>query len=333
MPKQFLTLTDDDRSMIQLTMDRIRSIVEVEDIYIVTNKEYRGLVSRQLPEIPPENILCEPVGRNTGPCIGLGAMHIAHKLGDAMMFVLPSDHLVKYDSIFIQTMEDACEVAESGSYLVTIGITPDHPETGYGYIKFDPDRRLKRAFAVEQFVEKPSLETAKAYLASREYLWNSGMFIWKASTILESIRECLPETYAGLERVEAAIGTGDYDRVIDEEYRKMESASIDYGVMEKARSIYCLAGTFGWDDLGSWPAIGRVRKTNDFGNVVTGNVITVDTKASIIQGGDKLIAAVGLKDIIIVDTPEALLVCDKDSASDIKKVLDILKTFNKNEYL
>ena len=333
MPKQFLSLTGDGSTMIQLTVDRIKSLVALEDIFIATNENYRELVKSQLPGLPEENILCEPIGRNTAPCIGLGAAHIARKYGDALMLVLPSDHLIKYTSIFCQTLEDACAVAEQGDNLVTLGITPNTPDTGYGYIKFDPERTQSRAYAVERFVEKPDLETAKKYLMSGEYLWNSGMFIWRTSVILDNLRAHLPEMYAGLERIGEAIGTPEYEETLEKEFRAFKSVSIDYGVMEKAKNIYCLAGNFGWDDVGSWLAVGRIRKTNELGNVVNGNVVTIDTKRSIIQGGDKLIAAVGLRDIIVVDTDDAILICDKDSAGDIKKVLENLRICNKYQYL
>ena len=161
MPKQFLSLTDDGRTMLQLTVERILRLVAMEDIFIVTNRDYKELVRAQLPRLPEENILCEPAGRNTAPCIGLGAVHMEKRYGDAVMFVLPSDHLIKYDSIFINTLSDAAETAEQGENLVTLGITPDYPETGYGYIKFRPEETLGRAFRVERFVEKPDLETAK----------------------------------------------------------------------------------------------------------------------------------------------------------------------------
>ena len=333
MPKQFISLTGDGRTMIQLTVERIRSLVALEDIFIATNENYRELVRAQLPGLPEENILCEPIGRNTAPCIGLGAAYIAEKYGDALMLVLPSDHLIKYNSIFCQTLEDACEVAELGEYLVTLGITPDSPDTGYGYIKFDPTKKLRRAYSVERFVEKPDLETAKGYLASHEYLWNSGMFIWRAGTILENLRRYLPEMYEGLERIRQSIGAPEHGEVLEKEFRAFKSVSIDYGVMEKAKDIYCLAGNFGWDDVGSWLAVGRIRKTNEYGNVVDGNVVTIDTKNSIIQGKDKLIAAVGLRDMVVVDTDDAILICDKDSAGDIKKVLENLRICNKYQYL
>lgn len=333
LPKQFLSLTDDGKTMIQLTVERILPLVKMEDIYISTNRDYKELVRQQLPEIPEENILCEPVGRNTAPCIGLGAVHMWKKYGDAVMYVLPSDHLIKYTSIFLSTLTDAGEVAEQGENLVTLGITPDCPETGYGYIKFLPNQMLGRAFEVDRFVEKPDLETAKEYVASEQYLWNSGMFIWKVSTILKNLETYLPETYQGMNRIAAAIGTEEEELVLEKEFSAFQSESIDYGIMEKAKNIYILSGSFGWDDVGSWLAVGRIKKTNEFGNVIDGNAVTVDTKNCIIQGGKKLIATVGIEDIIVVDTEDALLICEKDSAGNIKKVLENLKICNRTEYL
>ncbi len=333
LPKQFLSLTDDGKTMIQLTVERILPLVAPEDIYIATNRDYKALVREQLPEVPEENILCEPVGKNTAPCIGLGAEHMKKKYGDAMMLVLPSDHLIKYNTIFINTLEDAVDVAAEGKNLVTIGITPDAPETGYGYIRLKSNERCRRAFKVDRFVEKPDLERAKEYLASEEYLWNSGMFVWKVSTVLENLQKYLPDTFAGLERIGAAVGTADEQAVLEKEFSAFKAESIDYGIMEKAKNIYILTGAFGWDDVGSWLAVGRIKKSNEFGNVIDGNVITVDTKNTIVQGGKKLLAVVGVKDLIIVDTEDALLVCDKHSAGSIKKVVENLQICNRTEYL
>lgn len=333
LPKQFLSLTDDERTMIQLTVERILPLVDMEDIFIATNQDYKELVREQLPELPEQNILCEPVGKNTAPCIGLGAIHIAKKYEDALMFVLPSDHLIKMNNIFLRSLRDACDVAEQGENLVTIGITPNAPETGYGYIRFDAEHALGRAFRVEQFVEKPSMERAKEYLASGQYMWNSGMFTWKVSTILENIRAFMPETYEGLQRIGQAIGTEQEKEVLTREFMGFKSESIDYGIMEKASNIYILTSAFGWDDVGSWLAVGRIQQTNEFGNVISGNVVTVDTQNTIIQGTKKLIATVGLENMIIVDTEDALLVCDKDHAGEIKKVLENLKICNRTEYL
>ncbi len=333
LPKQFLSLTDDERTMIQLTVERILPLVDMEDIFIATNQDYKELVREQLPGLPEQNILCEPVGKNTAPCIGLGAIHIAKKYEDALMFVLPSDHLIKMNNIFLRSLRDACDVAEQGENLVTIGITPNAPETGYGYIRFDAEHTLGRAFRVEQFVEKPSMERAKEYLASGQYMWNSGMFTWKVSTILENIRAFMPETYEGLQRIGQAIGTEQEKEVLTREFMGFKSESIDYGIMEKASNIYILTSAFGWDDVGSWLAVGRIQQTNEFGNVISGNVVTVDTQNTIIQGTKKLIATVGLENMIIVDTEDALLVCDKDHAGEIKKVLENLKICNRTEYL
>lgn len=333
LPKQFLSLTDDGKTMIQLTVERLLPLVDIGDIFIATNQDYVGLVYQQLPELPKENVLCEPVGRNTAPCIGLGAVHMARKYGDAVMMVFPSDHLIKYNTIFLKTLEAAAEAAEQGDRLVTIGITPDHPETGYGYIKFNPSGLAGNAFPVERFVEKPDLETAKAYLASEQYLWNSGMFIWKVSSILKNLERHLPDLYQGLCRIREALGTMEEQPVLEREFRAFRPESIDYGVMEKAEDIYILTGAFGWDDVGAWPAVGRIKKTNEFGNVIEGNVVTVNTRNTVVQGGSRLIAAVGLQNLIVIDTEDALLICEKDHAGDIRKVLENLKICNRTEYL
>lgn len=333
MPKQFLSLTDDGKTMIQLTVERISPMVKIEDVYVATNKDYKSLVLEQLPGLPEQNVLCEPVGRNTAPCIGLGAMHIAKKYDDAMMFVFPSDHLIKFNKMFIRTLQDACDVAKKDDNLVTIGIVPDYPETGYGYIKFDSQISDGNAYKVERFVEKPSLEVAKEYLATEEYLWNSGMFIWKTSSILKNLQKFMPETFESLKRIQDAIGTEHEETVLEKEFYGIQSQSIDYGIMEKADDIYILLGAFGWDDVGSWLAVERIKKTNEFGNVVSGNIITVNTHNCVIQGENKLIATVGLEDMIVVDTEDATLICSKDHAGDIKKVLENLKICNREEYI
>jgi len=333
MPKQFLSLTDDGKTMIQLTVERILSMVKLEDVYIATNKDYKRLVLDQLPGLPEQNVLCEPVGRNTAPCIGLGAMHISKKYDDAMMLVLPSDHQIKFNKMFLRTLQDACDVAEKDSNLVTIGITPDYPETGYGYIKFDPLCMEGHAYKVDRFVEKPSLEVAKEYLALEEYLWNSGMFIWKVSSILKNMQKLLPNMYQGLKQIQAVIGTGEESAVLEKEFTAIESQSIDYGIMEKAENIYILPGTFGWDDVGSWLAVERIKKTNEFGNIVNGNIITVNTNNCIIQGDKKLVATVGLDNMIVIDTDDATLICAKEHAGEIKKVLENLKICNRDEYI
>lgn len=336
LPKQFLSLTDDGKTMIQLTIERLKSIVNIEDVYIVTNKDYKNLVLEQIKGIPEENILLEPKAKNTAPCIGLAAMHIKKKYEDAVMLVLPSDHLIKYNEIYIDTLRAAVEVAEEDSNLITIGITPSYPETGYGYINFgrdEDDIKRNNIYRVKRFVEKPNLETAKEYLASGRYLWNSGMFVWKSSTILNNFRELLPETYEGLEKIYETIGTDEEDMILEQEFSKFQSESIDYGIMERASNIYTIPGSFGWDDVGSWLALERINRSNDDGNVINGNVITINSKKSIIQAQEKLIATIGVEDLIIIDTKDALLIVNKDSTQDVKKVIENLKICNRNEYL
>ena len=333
LPKQFLSLTGDGKTMIQLTVERLLPIIRMEDIYISTNEDYRELVKEQLPGIPEENILCEPVGRNTAPCIGLGAIHIAQKYDDAVMIVLPSDHQIRMPDIFRNTLQDASEIAEDGNSIVTIGITPNYPETGYGYIKYIPDSRKNSAFAVDRFVEKPNLEKAREYLKSGQYLWNAGQFVWKVSTILDDLKKYMPDTYEKLMTIRAAIGTDDYNAVLQKEFRAMQSQSIDYGVLEKADSIFVIPGSFGWDDVGSWLAVGRLQKEDADGSIVAGDVITVNSKNCIIQGESKLIAAVGLENIIVVDTKDAILICDKEHAGEIKTVMAQLEENGRTELL
>ena len=322
-PKQFLSLTKDGETMIQKTVKRLRPIVEAEDIFIVTNAAYTELVLDQLPDIPKENILAEPCARNTAPCIAFAAAVIGRKYEDAIMLVLPSDHLIGYEDIYLNTLKKAIKSAEKGKRLVTIGITPEYPETGYGYINFGEENG--DVYEVERFVEKPDLATAKKYLASGRYLWNSGMFVWKISSIMGNIRKFMPDVYEGAVKIGESFGTESYEEVLIREFQAFPSESIDFGIMEKAEDIYTIPGSFGWDDVGSWLAMERINETDDDKNYIDGDVITVDSKRTTICGGKRLIAAVGTRDLIVVDTEDVLLVCNKNSTQDVKKVIAQLK--------
>lgn len=334
LPKQFLSLTNDGVTMIQHTVRRLLPLVAENDIYIVTNDNYVSLVEEQLPNIPRENILAEPLARNTAPCIGLAAAVIRKKTDDAVMLVLPSDHLIKFNEMYIDTLSQAVQVAEEGENLVTIGITPTYPETGYGYIHFGRDDAQRMGvYKVQRFVEKPDSKTAKAYLASGQYLWNSGMFVWKLSTILKNFEEWMPEIFKGLDKISEAYGTQDFERVLGECYTSFPAESIDYGIMERAKNIYTIPGNFGWDDVGSWLALERINQTNEVGNAVHGDVITIDTTDCIVSGGKRLIAMVGMENTIVVDTDDALLICSKDNTQDVKKVIENLKICNRDELL
>ncbi|NFI93515.1 mannose-1-phosphate guanylyltransferase [Clostridium botulinum] len=338
MPKQFLSLTSDGITMIQHTVKRINSLIDIEDIFIVTNEDYKELVLEQLPNIKKENIILEPISRNTAPCIGLVSTYIQYKYkeDETVMVVLPSDHLIKYNEIFIDSLKKAIYIAEEDRNVVTIGITPSYPETGYGYINFgynQDDKRYDGAYKVKKFVEKPNLDKAKEYLSSGEYLWNSGIFVWKTSTILNSFEVYLPEVYQGLMKIGDSINTRFEHETLKDIFFNFKSESIDYAIMEKYKKIYTVPGSFGWDDVGSWLALERTYQTNEDGNIVEGNVITVNVKNSIIQANKKLIATVGIEDIIIVDTEDSILICDKKNVQDVKKVIENLKVCNRNEYL
>ena len=334
-PKQFLSITDPGKTMIQSTVERIAPIVKAEDLMIATNREYKDLVRAQIPEVPEGNILCEPTARNTAPCIGWGAVTARKRYGDALMIVLPSDHLVKQSALFRRALKNALRTAAETDDLVTLGITPVAPDTGYGYIRYDTEQEdgIGNGFRVLSFVEKPDQETARRYLASGDYLWNSGMFIWKASAILKKIQELLPELYGQLKAIEDAIGTERETETVNEVFREIKPISIDYGIMEKAENVCVLPSSFGWDDVGSWLAVGRFNPGDDRNNVIRGDAVTVDSTRCIVQGGEKLIALVGMEDTIVVDTKDALLVCAKDSAGDIRKVLEELRKTNRTELL
>lgn len=330
-PKQFLSLTSDGETMIQKTVGRLLPLVDVSDIYIVTNAIYRKLAHEQLPDIPEENILAEPAARNTAPCIAFAAAVIGRKYDDAIMMVLPSDHLIGCEDIYVNTLKKAVSAAEYGKNLVTIGITPTYPETGYGYINFG--KEAGDVYEVERFVEKPDLPTAESYLASGKYLWNSGMFIWKISSILGNIKEFMPAVYDGALKIGEAFGTSEFEEVLEKEFTAMPSESVDFGIMEKAGDIYTIPGSFGWDDVGNWLAVERINEVDECRNYIDGDVCFTDTENTTICGGKRLIAAVGVKDMIIVDTEDAVLVCSKNSTQNVKKIIAQLKEQNRSELI
>jgi mannose-1-phosphate guanylyltransferase len=330
-PKQFLKLFG-DRTLIQHTVDRILPLISSKNVFIVTNAVYKQTVIEQLPELPEENIIIEPVGRNTAPCIGLAAIHIGKKIPDSVMFVLPSDHMILDVSNYLNVLKQAAKLAKNENALVTLGIRPDKPETGYGYIKFSHEGK-SGAYKVEKFVEKPNREVAEQYLASGQYLWNSGMFIWRTDVILMEFKKHLPESYRILKNIKSSLHSSNFTDVLTREFPKMESISIDYGIMEKAENIYVYPSEFGWDDVGSWTAIERLAGLDSNGNILNGDIIALNSRNCTIEGNSRLIAAVGLDNLIIVDTDDAILICNKDQAQSIKEVLSELKNRNRTNLL
>jgi mannose-1-phosphate guanylyltransferase len=324
LPKQLLPLTG-ARTMVQATVDRIASIIPIEQTFFASNQDYAILIQEQVPTIPKANIIREPSAKHTAPCIGLGALHIQQLDREAVMASLHADHFIVDEEGFRQALLAAEEVAQQG-YLVTLGVTPTKPETGYGYIERGPtlgQYRGHTAYQISRFLEKPNLATAEKFVASGSYYWNSGIFIWQISTLLQAFQDYMPEFYAQLEQMAQALAAGE---AIEPIWQKIRPESIDVGIMEKAKKVAVVPVDIGWNDVGSWTAIYEIGQADRGGNVVMGaEHIGFETSGCLIQGNDRLIATIGLKDVIIVDTGDALLVCAKDKAQDVKKVVSWLQ--------
>ncbi len=324
LPKQFLNLSGKD-CMINETFDRLVGIANPEDIFVVTNETQVELV-HQFAEnrFLEDHILAESAARNTAACIGYAAMEILVKHGDGVMCVVPSDHFIKDLDGFHGVLEQGISIAKDTNQLVTIGIHPTFPATGYGYIQCGEEGE-DHSFQVQEFVEKPDIETAKSYLESGEYVWNSGMFLWKASTILEEFKRLLPDVYECLLMIKEAYGKVDESERIAEIYKTIPKISIDYGIMERAKEVVVLRGDFGWNDVGSYDALGAILPMDEAGNNTFGNTILLDTTDCIAYTTDKLIATIGISNLIIAQTKDAVLVCHKEDAQSVKKVVDILE--------
>lgn len=326
-PKQLLPILGTD-TMIQLTVQRLQPLIAPEDIMIITNRLHGDQVRAQLPAIPPANIIEEPLGRNTAPCIALAAM-ILHKTDpDTVMVVLPADHLIADAARYQHAVSIGCDVAEHEKALVTMGILPTRPETGFGYIQVGESlpspgwRHVRRAV---RFAEKPDLETAQRFLASGDFLWNSGMFIWRTDTILDAIKTHMKDLDDALAPLEKIYGTPEYAPMLEDIYRKIRGISIDYGVMEKAKNVFVVEGDFGWNDVGSWDEVANLRPRDEGGNSIEGNVFASGVSNSLIVTDKKFVAAIDVQDMIVINTDDALLVCKRGSSQDVKKVSDYLK--------
>ncbi|MCX6135976.1 MAG: mannose-1-phosphate guanylyltransferase, partial [Ignavibacteriales bacterium] len=263
-PKQLLEIAGEG-TMIQNTVRRISGLVDEKNVFVVTNKVQKSAVIRQLPRVPAENILVEPIGRNTAPCIGLAALFVHRLNPDGVMIVLPADHIIADEKEFVRVLESGVRVASASSSLVTIGIKPTRPETGYGYIQIHDDESsdAPAVYRVKTFAEKPNTQIAEQFVQSGDFLWNSGMFIWRADAIIDEMKRLLPEMHQQLETVEHSIGTPLYEHTLEQAYGIIRGVSIDYGVMEKARDVRVLKGDFGWNDVGSWDEVYRIAAKDD----------------------------------------------------------------------
>ncbi len=328
-PKQFLPMLDGGETLLGATVARVAGVVPPERILVVTAADQVGEVKRCAPSLPAGNIVIEPKARNTAPCIGLGALEILRRDPAGVMAVLPSDQWIRDVDGFRSSLERALDVARSGA-IVTIGIVPTHPETGFGYLELG-DETERGARIVDRFVEKPDLPTARQYLAGNRHLWNSGMFFFAAKRLLEAVRRHMPELGDILHTLERA------PERADELYPQAPSVSIDYGVMEKLPrgEVFCVPGDFGWNDVGSWSALGELRPHDDAHNTIaTQNAVAVDARGNILYGdGKRVIAAVGVEDLVIVSTDDAVLVMPKSRAQDVREVVKALESTNRKEFL
>lgn len=337
-PKQLLEIVGEG-SMIQNTVKRLKGFVDEKHVFVVTNRLQKNAIIKQLPNVPQENIIVEPVGRNTAPCIGLAALFIDRLDPKGIMIVLPADHIIANEQEFIRVLTTASAVAHSTSGLVTIGIHPRHPETGYGYIQAK-DRteetqpvNIEGVYEVKTFAEKPNYATAVKFLESGDFYWNSGMFIWRVDTILGEIKRSLPDLHNQLENLRPSLGTSLFEQNLEVAYGLIRGISIDYGVMEKAGRVYVVKGDFGWNDLGSWDEVNRITEKDDDGNYLAGKVIAIHSKNTYVHTTEKLVATVGVEDLIIINTPDAILICKKGASQDVKEIVDHLKRKQLNEYL
>lgn len=326
LPKQFLSLVG-DKSMLQETLSRVASKVSGERVFIVTNKRFVKIIQKQTAafKVPKANILLEPSGKNTAPAIAWAAAIIHQRDPDAVMAVLPSDHLIQNHKAFLATLDQAVQLANE-DYLVTLGIVPTRPETGYGYIKGKKAIKGGRiVHEVERFVEKPTLPKAKEYLKTQKYFWNSGMFIWKTSTILQQFKKYLPDLYQ-------AFTKGCSQKDVEKIWGDLQGVSIDYGIMEKAKRVAVVpAADIGWSDVGSWEALWEVSEKDAQGNVFKGDIIGEGCRNALVVGKKRLVALIGLEDMVVVDTEDVLLVCRRDQSQLVKNIVDILKQKKRRE--
>lgn len=336
-PKHLLDIIS-ERTIIQETVDRILPLITPANILIVTGRKHASALMNQLPEIPAANIIIEPEGKNTAPCIGLAALHIQKKSGDAVMVVLPSDHAVVDGDKFRKVIEAAVQTAVDNDALVTVGIKPTSPQTGFGYIekgKALKNGTTQEVFRVQSIREKPASEQAREFIQSGNFYWNSGIFIWKASTILNYIARFLPDLSAGLTVINESLESPEEKAAVHRVYKNLVPISIDCGVMEKADNVFVVKGDFGWSDVGSWDALWEIAARDENGNAFIGgsNVISEGSGGSLVYSPKKLVALAGVRDLIVVETKDALLICPRGNSQDVKKIVDILDAKKLKKYL
>ncbi|WP_438314502.1 mannose-1-phosphate guanylyltransferase [Candidatus Caldatribacterium sp. SIUC1] len=333
-PKQFISLLG--KTLLRHTVERILPLVGVDRLYVVTQREHLEATLRELPFLPPSHLIFEPVGKNTAPCIGFSAVHLARVFSPGeVMVVLPADHMVFEEERFQEAVSLAVEVAQSGEWLVTFGIPPTHPHTGYGYIRcgelFRKDSR-GCVYRGEGFTEKPDLNKAEEYLRSGKYLWNSGIFVWTIGAILSAFKTWAPEISWGLEQIAESLGTPKEEKVLVEVFSTFPSISIDYAVMERASNILVVSASFGWSDVGSWKSLGEILPKDANGNVALGEHIALESRGCILWTR-KPVVTFGMEDVVLVEEEDLLFLAPKSRDQDIRRLLAYLRETGRTEYL
>ena len=332
-PKQLLKIVD-KTSLIRLTVDRLLSFVKSEKIYIVANRELCKFISDEIPEISRNNFIIEPSGKNTAPAIGLAAIHIYKKDPEGIMAIYPADQIIKGKTDFKNSILEAEKIINNKPSLIALGIKPTYPATGYGYVQFNNiKKKPENYFKVKTFAEKPPYNIAEKFIKSGDFLWNSGIFIWQAEIILLEFKTFLPELHDSLSMVFDAIDTNQYELVLKREWKIVQSISIDYGILEKAKNVYIIPVNFEWVDMGSWKAFYDYNKKNKNGNVTKGKVIVLDTTNSLVMSPDRLTAILGVDNLVVINTEDVTLILPKDKSEDVKNIINNLKENNKKEYI
>jgi mannose-1-phosphate guanylyltransferase len=337
MPKHLLKLID-NKTMLRLAFERVAPLTETDKILVVTNYLQKDEIVKQLPEIPIQNIILEPQGRNTAPCIGLAAVIIRSRIqSNEMMVVLPADHLIADEEDFCETIRIATSYARENDYLITMGIQPAYPETGYGYIQLGAklyEENKKDIYQVKTFAEKPNYETALRFVQSGDFLWNSGMFIWSVDLILNEIEDYIPELAEQLYRIEKHIGGSDFNPVIEDAYSRTKAVSIDYGLLELSKRVAVIKAEFDWNDLGSWEAVHNISKKDNHGNVLSSkDSIVLNSNNNYFFSNKKLIAAIDVDNLVVVEMDDALLICRKDKSQNVKSIVELLSRKDMQKYL
>ena len=324
MPKQFLDILGTGKSFIRATFERFLPLVPVENFYVVTNTMYKDLVLEHIPELDPKQVLCEPIRRNTAPCIAYAAYTLQKEHPNANMIVTPSDHLILNEVDFHAIIKECLDYAEHNDALMTVGIRPSRPETGYGYIQKSNNDLISR---VKCFTEKPHLELAQTFVECGEFFWNSGIFIWTVENIIKAFEKHLPDHHALFEAAKNDIGTEREQKALEQVFSESKSISVDYGIMEKADNVYVRCGDFGWSDVGTWSSVYQLSRKDRYANTKSHEgCYTYNTRSSIISvPKDKIAVVNGLRDYIVVDTDDVLMICPRSEEHSIKMYIDDVK--------